>query len=212
MPIAFRPSSRSRSLTLATTALMAGLVLASAIAIWLMRAGAIANTIEDNHRLGVVIAEQTARTFQAADSVLEQVSEAIVSSGVDDLKALHNKFGGAEYHEALARRLIDLPQTASFVIFDAAGNFVNDSTQWPLPDYSNINRTYFRHFLTDPGPAPYFSEPVVSRSLDFRTTVLSRRITGPNGTFLGVVIAAIRLDYFDTLFAREVAGQIRTGR
>jgi diguanylate cyclase (GGDEF)-like protein len=180
---------------------MAGLVLASAIAIWVMREGVIADTVEDNHRLGVVIAEQTARTFQAADSVLGQMSETIGDSGVNDLKSLHDRFGGHDYHEALARRLIDLPQTASFVIFDATGAFVNDSTQWPVPAYSNISRSYFQHFLTDPSAAPYFSEPVVSRSLDFRTTVLSRRITGPDGTFLGVVIAAIRLDYFDTLLA-----------
>ena len=181
---------------------MVGLVLAAAIAIGMLREGALADTEDDNHRLGVVLAEQTARTLQAVDSVLQQTADKISESGVGDLQSLHQKFGGFDVHEALAKRLIDLPQTVSFVIFDAAGQFVNDAVQWPVPRYANLQRSYMEHFLSTDDAGPYLSEPILSRSFGFRTTVLARRITAANGSFLGVVMSPIRLDYFETLFAR----------
>ena len=202
LPEASGSTSRSRRLAWAATTLTVGLVLAAAIAVWALRQSTLADAEDDNHRLGVVIAEQTARTFQAADSVLQQMSDKIVGSGVDDLRSLHSKFGELEFHEALVKRLVDLPQTSAFFVYDSAGNSVNDSAQWPMPGYTNVDRTYFQHFLTTSDTDPFISEPIISRSFGFRAVILARRITAANGIFLGVIIAAIRLDYFDTLFAK----------
>ena len=202
MPHALPHAARSRTLAWTTSVLMAFLAVAMAVAIWVLRQGAIADTEDDNHRLGVVLAEEVSRTLQADDSVLLQMLDKITRSGVGDVAALREKFGGLDIHVALAKRLIDLPQTSSFVIFDSAGRFVNDSARWPMPDYSNLSRSYIQHFLTTPDQGPYISEPLVSQSFGFKTSVLARRISGANGAFLGVIMAPIRLDYFDTLLAR----------
>lgn len=77
--------SRSRGLVRASTGVIVGLIVVSGIAIWLARQGAIADTEDDNHRLGIVLAEQTARTFQSVDFVLQEMSERIVGSGVTTL-------------------------------------------------------------------------------------------------------------------------------
>lgn len=121
LPEAPKPISRSRGLVRAATAVMVGLVLASAFAIWLLRQGAIAETEDDNRRLGVVLAEQTARTLQSVDLVLQELSEKIAGSGVHDLHSLHDMFGGRDVHEALARRLVDLPQAEAFTISTPPG-------------------------------------------------------------------------------------------
>jgi hypothetical protein len=78
------------------------------------RQAAIADTQDDNHRLGVVLAEQTTRTLQAVDFVLKEMSEKIAASGVHDLASLHDRFDGRDVHEALVKRLIDLRQAEVF--------------------------------------------------------------------------------------------------
>jgi PAS domain S-box-containing protein len=194
--------SRSRGLVRAATAVMIGLLLAACIAIWLLRLGAIADTEADDHRLGVVLAEQTARTFQAVDVALQEVSDRIASSGVNDLETLHDLFGGLDVHEALAKRLIDLPQAEAFSIIDATGHLVNASRQWSMPDYSRATQDYFRHFANAPDPNPYISEPGTSRSSGAPTVFLVRRLTASDGRFLGIVSAPILLGYFDAFFAK----------
>ncbi|WP_428483151.1 bifunctional diguanylate cyclase/phosphodiesterase [Rhodopila sp.] len=183
-------------------ALMLSLVLAAGIAIWQLRQGAVADTEDDNHRLGVVLAEQTTRTLQAVDFVLREMSDKIIDSGVDDLNVLHKIFGGLDVHQALARRLVDLPQVIGFTIVDSSGHLVNLSRKWPVPDYSVADRAYFQYFAATADPNPYISEPAIARTSGEKAIFLVRRITGLNGTFLGVLVAPIRLDYFDTFFAK----------
>jgi diguanylate cyclase (GGDEF)-like protein len=168
----------------------------------LARQAAIADTEDDNHRLGVVLAEQTARTLQAVDFVLEEMSEKIAASGVHDLASLHDRFGGRDVHEALAKRLIDLRQTEAFDIIDSTGHFVNETRQWPMPNYSVAYQDYFHYLAATPDPSPYISTPGTSHSSGATTVFLARRLTSPDGTFLGVVVAPIRLGYFEAFFAK----------
>jgi diguanylate cyclase (GGDEF)-like protein len=194
--------SRSRGLVRASTGVIVGLIVVSGIAIWLARQGAIADTEDDNHRLGVVLAEQTARTFQSVDFVLQEMSETIAGSGVHDIASLRGRFGGQDVHEALAKRLSDLPQTEAFDIIDATGHFVNESRQWPVPNYSVAYQVYFHYLSSTPDPNPYISEPGISHSSGAQTVFLARRLAAPDGTFLGVVVAPILLNYFDAFFAK----------
>jgi diguanylate cyclase (GGDEF)-like protein len=194
---------RTRQIILISTVLVSALVLAALAGIWVLRQGAIMDAEDDNHRLGVVIAEQTARTFQAADLVLQEIAGKIVSARVHDATTLHDTFGGQDMHEALAKRLADLPQAGSFVILDADGKYVNQSRQFPVAAYSLADRAYFQHFVTTLDAGPYITEPLASRAnTGVPTVMLVRRVTASDGTFLGVVFAGIQLRYFDDLFAR----------
>ncbi len=195
--------SRSRQLVKISVVLIAALILGCVIALWGLRLGTITDTQDDNHRLGVVLAEQTARTFQAVDLALKELSERIVNGGIQDDITLHTVFGLWDVHEALVRRLVDLPQAGSFAIVDSQGHLVNQTRQWPNPAYSLLDRAYFQHFKTVSDPTAWLSEPLVSRSTSkLSTVVLARRVTARDGTFLGVVFAGIQLSYFDTLFAK----------
>jgi signal transduction histidine kinase/HPt (histidine-containing phosphotransfer) domain-containing protein/ActR/RegA family two-component response regulator len=203
---ALRLISRSRRLVYAVTAVMAGLVLAAGLAIWGLRQDAIADTESDNHRLGVVLAAYTAQTFQSVDLVMQGIVEQIAALGVHDLHSLHEMFGSRDIHDALAKHLVNLAQAEAFGVVDATGQLVNISRQWPMPDYSLAYQDYFQHFANplvasprDTGP--YISAPSASRSTGARTVFLARRLTAPDGSFLGVVAAPILLSHFDRFFA-----------
>ena len=201
VPEALRSISRSHWLMRAATAVVLGLVLASGIGIWLLRQGAIADTEDDDNRLGVVLAEQTARTLQSVDLVLQDLAGQIASVGVHDRDSLHALFGGKDVHDALQQRLSDLPQASALSVLDSTGHFVNQSRPWPTPDYTVDDRDYFRYFASTADPNPYISEPEIGRISGVPTVFLVRRLTAPDGTFLGVVLAPIRLDYFAAFYA-----------
>ena len=179
---------------------MAALVLAAGIAVWTLRQAAIADAEDDNHRLGVVLAEQTTRTLQAVDLVLQEMCEKILSAGAYDQDSLYDTFGTRDVHDALVKRLVDLPQTEAFTILDATGHIVNGSRQWPPPPYSVADQDYFRHLAATADPNPYVSAPSTSRSSGAPTVFLARRLTGSDGNFLGVIVAPILLNYFETFF------------
>ena len=193
--------SRSRQLVKISIVLTAALVVAALFAIWALRQEAIQDTEGDNHRLGVVLAEQTTRTIQAVDLVLREVSDRIANAGIDNNAALHGAFGDFDVRDALTKRLIDLPQAGAFMILDAKGHFVNTTRQWPAPEMSLSDRNYFLHFSSMPDSGPYLSEPIPSRVDGLVTIILARRLTARDGSFLGVIGAAIQLDYFDKFFA-----------
>ena len=100
----------------------------------MLRQGAIADTEDDNHRLGVVLAEQTTRTLQSVDLVLQDLAAQIaVAWACTTAICCHALFGGADVHEALKQRLSDLPQANALSVIDSTGHFVNQTRPWPSP-------------------------------------------------------------------------------
>jgi diguanylate cyclase (GGDEF)-like protein/PAS domain S-box-containing protein len=198
-----RSIARSRQLVKISIALTATLIVAALFAVWILRQGEIADSVDEGHRLGVVLAEQTTRTIQGVDVALQETAESILKSGSRDVAALHGGFGGQDMHNVLVNRLADLPQAGSIVILDAAGHYVNTSLSWPPPDFSLADRSYVRHFVNTADRGPYISEPLAGRANGgLPTIILARALSAPDGTLLGVVFAGIKLEYFDTFFSR----------
>jgi diguanylate cyclase (GGDEF)-like protein len=198
-----RSISRGRRLIATSILLTGALLLAALAAIWGLRQDAITDAEDENHRLGVVIAEETARSFQSIDFVLRGLVDQAAAAGVRDKAALYAALGDGATHDTLARRMLDLPQSSGVGIFDAEGHYVNTSRIWPVPEVSFADRGYFQHLAHATDSAVYVSEPIANRSRDgMPTVILARRLTAPDGTFLGVVYAGMSLRYYDALFAR----------
>ena len=202
MPDASKSIVRSRRLVQGGTVIAALLILASTFAIAVLRLDAVSDTEAENHRLGVVLAEQTTRTFQAVDLVLQEIRDKVVSSGINDVDELGKSFGTDIVHEALARRLVDLPQAEAFVVVDATGHIVNEFRDRPRPTYTLTNQPYFVYFTQTADPNPYISEPKQSVTTGTDVIFLARRLTAPNGGFLGVVVAPIKLQHFALFFEK----------
>ena len=89
-------------------------------------------------------------------------------------------------------------------VFDAAGRLIIDaSTLDPLPEYHG-DEEYFQIHRNQPDAGLFISRPMLHHGA--YAIVLSRRITGPDGGFLGVVAGSIRFSYFHELFGRLTLG------
>src|SRR5579871_3845253 len=85
-------------------------------------------------------------------------------------------------------------------VFDPTGKLIVDaSTLDPLPE-DRSGEEYFQIHRDQPDAGLFISRPMLHRGA--YAIVLSRRITGEDGSFLGVVAGSIRFSYFHDLFGR----------
>jgi diguanylate cyclase (GGDEF)-like protein len=85
-------------------------------------------------------------------------------------------------------------------VFDAKGQLTIDASSLdPRPD-NRADEDYFKVHRDNPNIDLYISKPTLHRGA--YSVVLSRRISGEDNAFLGVVVGAIRFSYFHELFER----------
>src|ERR1700693_289897 len=93
-------------------------------------------------------------------------------------------------------------------VFDAEGRLTIDaSTLDPAPE-NRADEEYFTVHREHPDAGLFISRPMLHRGA--YAIVLSRRITGADGRFLGVVAGSIRFSYFHDLFGRLNLGPADT--
>ncbi len=85
-------------------------------------------------------------------------------------------------------------------VFDADGYLTLDSSTLKPPMKNRADEEYFRIHRDNPNVGLFISKPGVYR--DQYAIVLSRRITGRDGSFLGVVTGTLRFSYFHDLLGR----------
>jgi diguanylate cyclase (GGDEF)-like protein len=93
-------------------------------------------------------------------------------------------------------------------VFDADGRLTIDaSTLDPAPE-NRSDEEYFKVHRDEPDAGLFISRPMLHHGA--YAIVLSRRITGADGRFLGVVAGSIRFSYFHDLFGRLNLGSTDT--
>src|SRR6201996_4188304 len=85
-------------------------------------------------------------------------------------------------------------------VFDAAGKLIVDASTLDPPQEDRSGEEYFKVHRERPDAGLFISRPMLYRGA--YAIVLSRRITGEDGRFLGVVAGSIRFSYFHDLFSR----------
>ena len=173
--------------------LLAVVVLAIGVTVWDLREATLAEALASTDNLAIVLAEQTSRSVQAVDIVLREIQERIAVLGVATPEAFQVVLRTEELHKFLRSRADRLPQVNNFALVGADGVRVNYSTGWPAPAGDMSDREYTRHFATQDDPDLFVSEPVVSRATGVWTLYLVRRVNGPGGAFLGMVLGSVPL-------------------
>jgi diguanylate cyclase (GGDEF)-like protein len=89
-------------------------------------------------------------------------------------------------------------------VFDATGQLTIDASSLDPRAENRGDEEYFTIHRDNPGAGLFISKPMLHRGA--YSIVLSRRINGEHGDFLGVVAGAIRFSYFHELFDRLSLG------
>jgi diguanylate cyclase (GGDEF)-like protein/PAS domain S-box-containing protein len=151
---------------------------------------ALANGSSDIQNLVHSLSEHASHTIQAVD---------IAMAGMVDLL----KYRDPEpdrFNRYLTETAKTLPQLRGIGVADAKGNWTYSSLP-EQPRHNVSDRSYFAYHRDTPDSALRISELLQSR-IDERSSmiVLSKRITRLDGSFGGVVAAAIDKDYFNGFY------------
>ena len=85
-------------------------------------------------------------------------------------------------------------------VFDASGQLTIDASSLDPRPENRSDEEYFGVHRDNPDRGLYISRPTLHRGA--YAIVLSRRVSGSDGSFLGVVAGSIRFSYFHELFER----------
>ncbi|MBB4225753.1 GGDEF domain-containing protein [Variovorax guangxiensis] len=150
--------------------------------------------------LARAMAQQADDQIKLADTVLVGLVERIESEGTGPAEV-------ARLREFLALRVAQLPQLDGLHIYDEDGNWVANSRQiWPQ-NLNNAEREYFQFHRASASRGPHVGVPVTSRTNGRALVPISRRINHADGSFAGVALATIRIDFFVNFYASLDIGQ-----
>ncbi|MGI3902046.1 MAG: sensor histidine kinase [Janthinobacterium lividum] len=192
--------SRAARAVIGTGLLAIALMLAATALIAIRRYNAeLADGARELRTLDLLLAAETGRSFQSVELVLDNIAEQVGAEGgiTPDLVADHESTKAV--HDLLKARVAGMAQLDAVTIISASGKLLNFSRYWPIPDVHLGDRDYFKA-LRDGQDKLFLSEPVLNRGSGTPTVYLARRLSAPDGTFLGLALGAIELSSFERLY------------
>ncbi len=179
-------------LTLLVVLVILGFATSTAYDAWRLYRHAILSTDRELENLASALAEQTAWTWQGADSLLMDIARWYPD---------HAETSPERIDQYLATLAARVPQVRSVRVIDAQGTLRNSSNKFGKNGVDVSDRTYFLAQKDHTATGLFVSEPLVTRSEGRTAIVLSRRIGDSAGRFMGVVSATVDLENLSRLYA-----------
>jgi len=154
-----------------------------------------------------VIAEHCEGTFQSVELVQRNVIERMQSLGIASAEDLDRRMAGFDTHSMLKDMVSGVPQLDALVLVDPSGKLVVSSREWPMPDATQADREYFKALAADDNLMLFLNEPSHSRRSGAWTSYLARRLVGPNGEFIGMIVGVMELRHFEQFFGSISIGK-----
>jgi signal transduction histidine kinase len=189
-----------RILSVIGSLLIAALISAASVTIWSTRQKTIQDTEHELTRLSVTLSEHTARALHNVDLILLGLKERFAAEGISTADEFRRYLATKDIHELLRDKIGDTPQIDALSLVDSEGNVVNFTRSWPAPSINVADRDYFIAHRDDPALGPFISAPVRNRGTGTSTIYLVRRISDPEGNFVGLILGAIETRYFEEFY------------
>jgi signal transduction histidine kinase/CheY-like chemotaxis protein len=186
--------------------LVVALVLFAGITSMSTRERTIENEFADLRQINLPLAEHAHQIFFGADLLASSIENRVLEADVQTPAAFRQHGATREMHQALNEAMILTADLESLSLVDADGRILNTSRGWPVPDGNVADRDYFIALRNQPGTPLAISAPLKNRLTGQETIVLARRVSAPDGTFLGVVAASIATSRFTRLFSAVLHG------
>jgi diguanylate cyclase (GGDEF)-like protein len=165
--------------------LIASIVVGTAITVLNFRERALNNSERELENTVLLLARHFDRQLHDFEAIQNDVVRRIERSGVASPEEFRRQVSGERFHANLRGLADGLSDVAGIHVFDANGQLINSSQSWPVAAVNIADQSYFRDFAADDRSPRVRLAPVNSTA--GWTTVIARKVVGPNGQFLGVV-------------------------
>ncbi|MGE0287834.1 MAG: EAL domain-containing protein [Bradyrhizobium sp.] len=181
--------------------LIAAITLGATLMAGNFRERALQNAGRELENMVLVLARHFDQQLEDFEVVQKDLIAYMRTSGVDTAEKYKRQMSSEATHRLLISKLSALCNVGGLHLFDDEGRLINSSAGWPAPAVNVADRPYFRAFKSDPHAPDMIVEPIYSRITGIWTTAILRRISGPNGEFIGVIGRGIKSTNFEKFFA-----------
>ncbi|HKS86434.1 MAG TPA: EAL domain-containing protein [Pseudolabrys sp.] len=192
--------SPSRLIVACAVTLSLIVVVCASLVIYNLRSRAMTENEVTLSNSALIVAKQIEQTFTAVRSVERSFHNDVSSLPVIDRETIEKEYRRYPVHLKLRDKAGGMPFVGSLGVFNASGQLVNFSRQWPIPDINIAGEDYFKALKGSARLQSYFGAPVRDYATGTWVIHLARKITGQHGEFLGIISAAIELHYLQNYF------------
>lgn len=146
------------------------------------------------------VAQHAYDTIKETDTILVGLVERLEVDGVAEGQQ-------ARIRALLVNRVAELPQLHGIFVYGHDGRLLVNSQAAMLSDQNNADQEYFAFHREHLDRGPHIGPPIRSKSTGEWIVTVSRRINGPGGSFAGVALATINMNYFSQFYKGFAIGQ-----
>lgn len=185
-----RPAVRYAILVLALFCAL--LAAAQAWSAWSARQSRLAETTAATSNMARALAAQAESAVRIVDTVLSSVVEHVEHNGLS-----------AASTERLRSHMRDMVASTKelhgLFVYGPDGNWLVTSLDQPIAA-NNADREYFQYHQKNKDRSLHIGTPIRSRSSGQWILPISRRLDRPDGSFAGVALGTIQINYFADLY------------
>jgi diguanylate cyclase (GGDEF)-like protein len=196
-----------RWLILSGVLLVVGIVTATAMMVEVFRERALHSAERELENTVLLLARHFDQQLDDFVTIQKELATQVQSAGIASPTVFKARMSTLEMHESLRAKVSGHPDVAGINVFDADGVLINSSESWPPPELSIADRSYFKAFKSGSAVRPVMIELVQGRFSANWATVISYRVTGPDGEFLGLITRAITPASLEKFFATVTLGE-----
>lgn len=180
---------------IAAILLIAAILVLAGVFLYQTRRGEIANARATAANLVQLLKEQTQAVFLTSDLTLRSIKARLENGPPlppDD----------PDFRVLLRDLTAELPYVRALFVVGPDGFIIHDTDYPATPHVSLADRPYFRIHKDDPDQGVYVGQPLLSRSVDRWFVPLARRVNRRDGSFGGIVVAAVEPRFFEEIYRR----------
>jgi diguanylate cyclase (GGDEF)-like protein/PAS domain S-box-containing protein len=186
--------------------LVATIIIGTAVMVGEFRERALSNSERELENTVLLLTRHFDQQFEDSEVIANDLISQMQFSGIASPESFKSQIATPAAHLMLKSKVSVLSYVGDVHIFDADGQLINSSGAWPLPVINIADRHFFKAFKSNPQSTTVLAEPVRSYFTDAWTTVVARRLSGPDGIFLGVMTRRIDPARFEKYFASVTLG------
>lgn len=195
----YRPTQKASLSTQRMAFVFIALVIASLVALdvwqtWTARTQALRVSETTTANLARSLAQHAEDTVKESDTVLLGLIERVQVDGTAPAEL-------ARLRHLMRGWTRSLSQLQGLFIYDSEGRWVVTSNDVDPVNANNADREYFQYHRNNPDPGVHIGPVIRSRSTDTLIIPVSRRLNTAQGTFAGVVLATLKVQYFNAFYA-----------
>ncbi len=199
-------SSTQRLIVTLGAVLAVSFLISGGLSVWLLRQQAIDEWSHHLEKLSLILVDHASQTVSSSDLILKDVVAELRNMRVGSPQDLRRKVATAEFHRFIRDRVVATPQIATVAIVADNGDVIASSRGDPTQPLNVADRESFSIHRDNSAAELTVGRPVRSRFDGKWNFYIARRLSAPDGSFLGVAAVGIASEFVGGFYDRMNLG------